>query len=45
MLGVMKSQRDPTEVREDVLALRKEFDKIHYGFQSLEEVSKDLSKA
>ena len=45
MLGVIKAQRDPTEVREDVLALRKEFDKIHYGFQSLEEVSKDFPKA
>ena len=45
MLDVMRRQRDPSEVREDVLALRKEFDQVHYGFQSLEEVSKHFPKA
>ena len=45
MLDVIKRQRRLTEIREDVLTLRKEFDKIHYGFHSLEEVSKHFSTA
>jgi glycine hydroxymethyltransferase len=45
ILDVMKGRRNPSEVKEDVVALRKEFDKIHYGFQSLEEVSKYFPKA
>ncbi len=45
ILDVMKGRRNPSQVKEDVVALRKEFDKIHYGFQSLEEVSKYFPKA
>ncbi|MCW4026741.1 MAG: serine hydroxymethyltransferase [Candidatus Bathyarchaeota archaeon] len=45
MLDFIKRQRRPTEIREDVLALRREFDQIHYGFQSLEEVSKHFPTA
>jgi glycine hydroxymethyltransferase len=45
MLAVIKGERKSAEVREDVKALRKEFDKIHYGFQSVTEALKQLKKA
>jgi glycine hydroxymethyltransferase len=35
MMTVIKGERKPAEVREDVKTLRKKFDKIHYGFQSV----------
>lgn len=37
MLDVIKCRRRPEEVREEVVALRREHDEIKYGFQSLEE--------
>ncbi len=37
MLDVIKSKRKPTEVKEDILSLRKEFTQVKYGFQNLEE--------
>ncbi len=45
MLDVIKNQRAPSKVSEDVLALRKEFDKVEYGFQSIEEALKHLQEA
>jgi len=37
MLDVIKAKRKPAEVKKDVIALRKGFSKIKYGFQSAEE--------
>jgi glycine hydroxymethyltransferase len=45
MLDVITGKRKPSEVKEDVIALRKEFDKIEYGFQSIEEAVKYLKSA
>jgi len=45
MLDIIKSRREPSEVKKDVLALRKEFSKIEYGFQSVEEALGRLRKA
>ncbi len=44
MLSVIKNERKPAEAREDVIALRKEFDGIEYGFQSIEEARKHIQK-
>jgi glycine hydroxymethyltransferase len=44
MLDVIKNRRKPSEVRQDVLGLRKEFDEIEYGFQSIQEALKLLEK-
>jgi len=44
MLKVIKGERKPSEVREETMALRKEFDKIEYGFQSVEEALKYIQK-
>jgi len=44
MLKVIKGERKPSEVREETMALRKEFDKIEYGFQSVEETLKYIQK-
>ena len=40
----LKGRRKPGEVREDVIALRREFDKIEYGFQSVEEALKHIQR-
>jgi len=45
MMDVIKNRRQPSEVREDVIALRKEFNEIHYGFKSVEEALKHLEQA
>jgi glycine hydroxymethyltransferase len=45
MTAVIKGERKPAEVRQDVKALRKEFDRIHYGFQSVAEALEQLKKA
>ena len=37
MLSVIKGKRTPTEVKEDVIALKKEFYQVKYGFQSVKE--------
>ncbi|MCS7120932.1 MAG: serine hydroxymethyltransferase [Nitrososphaerota archaeon] len=44
MLDVITGRRKPQDVREDVIALRKEFNRIEYGFQSVEEALKYLRK-
>ena len=45
MISVMKGKRKPSEVKEDVMALRKEFNQIKYGFQSVEEAIEYVEKA
>ena len=40
MLDIIKSKRKPSEVKVDVLALKKEFCGVKYGFQSVEEALK-----
>jgi glycine hydroxymethyltransferase len=37
MLSVLKEKRKPSEIRERVIALKKEFSRVRYGFQSVEE--------
>ncbi|MDX1814108.1 MAG: serine hydroxymethyltransferase [Candidatus Bathyarchaeia archaeon] len=37
MLSVIKGNRTPAEVKKDVIALKKEFNQVKYGFQSVEE--------
>ncbi|MFQ6095376.1 MAG: serine hydroxymethyltransferase [Candidatus Bathyarchaeia archaeon] len=45
MLTVIKGKSKPTEVKKDVIAFKKEFNKVEYGFQSLHEAEKYLRKA
>jgi glycine hydroxymethyltransferase len=45
MLSVMKGKRKPFEVKESVTALKKEFNKVKYGFQSVEEAVNYIKKA
>jgi glycine hydroxymethyltransferase len=45
MLIVMKGKRKPSEVKESVTALKKEFNKVKYGFQSVEEAIEYIKKA
>jgi glycine hydroxymethyltransferase len=37
MLSVIKGKRKPSEVKEDVITFKKEFNRVKYGFQSVEE--------
>lgn len=37
MLDIIKGKRKPLEVKQDILNLRKEFKKVKYGFQNVEE--------
>jgi glycine hydroxymethyltransferase len=45
MLAVIKGKRKPSEVKLDVMALKKEFSTVKYGFQSLEEALAYIKKA
>ncbi len=45
MLAVIKGKRKPSEVQKDVIALRKEFPKINYGFQTVEEALSYVKQA
>jgi len=45
MLQVIKGKRKPSEVREDVLALRREFPELEYGFKSVKEALDYVKKA
>jgi glycine hydroxymethyltransferase len=38
MLSVLKGQKKPFEVRNDVLELKKEFNQVKYGFENIQEV-------
>ena len=37
MLKVIRGQRKPSEVKEIIITLKKEFSQVKYGFQSVEE--------
>jgi len=45
MLSVIKGKRKPSEVKESVIALKKEFKQVKYGFQSVEEAVNHIKKA
>ncbi len=45
MLSVLKGKRKPFEVKEDVIALKKYFNQVKYGFQSVEEALNNIKKA
>ncbi len=45
MLDVIKSKRTPAQVKVDVLALKKEFSGVKYGFQTVEEALSYIKKA
>jgi len=40
MLSVIKGKKAPSEVRRDVIALRRSFERVKYGFQSINEAVK-----
>jgi glycine hydroxymethyltransferase len=44
MLSVLKGKRKPSEVKQDVIALRREFNQVKYGFQSVEEAISYIKK-
>jgi hypothetical protein len=44
MLDVIKSKRTPAQVKVDVLALKKEFCSVKYGFQNVEEALNYIKK-
>jgi glycine hydroxymethyltransferase len=45
MLSLIKGERKPSEVKEDVMALKKEFSQVKYGFQNVEEALTYVKKA
>jgi len=45
MLSVIKGKRKPSEVKESIIALKKEFNQVKYGFQSVEEAVNHIKKA
>jgi glycine hydroxymethyltransferase len=45
IISVMKGKRKPSEVKGDVIALKKEFNQVKYGFQNVEEALKYAKKA
>lgn len=45
MINVIKGKRKPLEVKEEVIALKKEFDQVEYGFQSVNEALNCTKKA
>jgi len=44
MLDVIKGKRNPSEVKMDVIALRKEFKEVKYGFKNVEEALSHIKK-
>ena len=42
---VMKNKRAPSQVKEDVILLKKEFNKVKFGFQSAEEALKYIQRS
>ena len=44
MLSVMTGKRKPSEVRESVIAWKKDFNQVKYGFQSVEEALAYIEK-
>src|SRR3990170_4835314 len=45
MLSVIKGKRKPSEVKPEVIALKKEFKQVKYGFQSMEEAISYIEKS
>ena len=45
MLSVIKGKRKPEDVKEDVIALKKEFSKVKFGFQSVEDAIDYINKS
>ena len=45
MLSVIKGKRKPEDVKEDVIALKKEFSKVKFGFQSVEDAIEYINKS
>jgi glycine hydroxymethyltransferase len=45
ILSVTKGKRKPSEVKESVIALKKEFNQVKYGFQSVEDALNYIKKA
>jgi len=45
MLGVMKGKHTPADAKEGVIALKKEFKEVKYGFKSVEEALDYIKKA
>jgi glycine hydroxymethyltransferase len=45
MLSVMKEQRKPSDVKQDVIAFKKEFNQVKYGFQNVEEAVNYVKKS
>ena len=44
MLSVIKSKRKPSEIKEEVTAMKNEFSQVKYGFQSVEEALSYIEK-
>ncbi|MCW4054024.1 MAG: serine hydroxymethyltransferase [Candidatus Bathyarchaeota archaeon] len=44
ILSVMKGKRKPSEVKEDIIALKKEFNQVKYGFHSVEDALNYVEK-
>ncbi len=44
MLDVIKAKRKPAEVQKDIIALKKEFNQIKFGFQNVEEALAYIKK-
>ena len=44
ILSVMKEKHKPSEIKESVVALKKEFNRVKYGFQSVEEALNYIKK-
>lgn len=44
MIDVIKGKRKPAQVKQDVMALRKEFGEVKYGFQNIEEALSYIKK-
>ncbi len=45
MISVIKGKRKPSEVKEDIIALKKKFSQVKYGFQSVQEALNYVKKA
>jgi glycine hydroxymethyltransferase len=45
VLSVIKGKRKPSEVKEEVIAMKKEFSHVNYGFQSVEEAVNYMEKS
>jgi glycine hydroxymethyltransferase len=45
MLSVIKGKRKPSEVKEDVIVFKKEFNQVKYGFQNVEEALNYVKKS